>query len=115
MRGFSPADPGVLAAGFIHMLIVALLAALALYWLSRRVTAFDEQLKITGLAILAAALFMRLGEPIWFHHDWPWAIFNFFADSISLGVAALIILKMLPKGGAVAEVREQAGATSELS
>lgn len=115
MRGFAAADPGVLAAGFIHMLIVALLAALALYWLSRRVTAFDEQVRIAGTAIIAAAIFMRLGEPIWYHHDWSWAIFNFLADSVSLGVAALIILKMLPKTTAAVEIREEAGATSELS
>jgi hypothetical protein len=115
MRGFSPADPGVLAEGFIHMLIVALLSALALYWLSRRITAFDEQIKIAGVAIIAAAVFMRLGEPIWYHHDWPWAIYNLISDSISLGAAALIILKMLPKAGGAASLREEAGATSELS
>ena len=115
MRGFAAADPGVLVAGFIHMLIVTLLSGLALYWLSRRITAFDEQVKITGLAIIAAAIFMRLGEPIWYHHDWAWAIYNFIADSVSLGVAALIILKMLPKVNVAANTREEAGATSELS
>jgi hypothetical protein len=115
MRGFSPADPGVLAEGFIHMLAVALLAALALYWLSRRVTAVEEQIRIAAVAIVAAALFMRLGEPIWYHHDWPWAIYSFIADSVSLGAAALIILKMLPKVRAEGERGEQAGATSELS
>jgi hypothetical protein len=115
IRGFAAADPAVLVEGFIHMLIVALFSALALYWLARRITAFDEQIKITGLAIAAAAIFMRLGEPIWYHHDWAWAIYNFIADSISLGVAALIILKMLPKVNGAANNREEAGATSELS
>jgi hypothetical protein len=114
MRGFSPVDPGVLIAGFIHMLIAALIAAAALLLLSRRVTAFDEQCKIAGLAIIAAVLFIRLGEPIWYHHDWPWAIYTFIADSVSLGAAALIILKMLPRVRA-ASSHEQAGATSELS
>ena len=114
MRGFSPVDPGMLAEGFIHMLIVTLLSALALYWLSRRVTAFDEQIKIAGVAIIAAAVFMRLGEPIWYHYDWPWAVYNFIADSVSLGAAALIILKMLPKRVVVSEVGEQVGASSEL-
>lgn len=115
MRGFSPVDPGVLGAGFVHMLVVTLLGALALHQLSRGVPHFTEQVKIAGASIIAAAMFMRLGEPIWYHHDWPHAIYLFVADVVALGVAALIILKMLPKAKAVAPAAEQAGATSELS
>jgi hypothetical protein len=40
---------------------------------------------------------MRLGEPIWYHHDWGHAIYVFVADSVSLIVAGLIILKLLPR------------------
>ena len=39
---------------------------------------------------------MRLGEPIWYHHDWGNAIYLFIAESLSLIVAGLIILKLLP-------------------
>jgi hypothetical protein len=115
MRGFSPVDPGVLAAGFIHMLIASLLGAIALYRLSRGIPLFAEQVKVAGLAVVAAALFMRLGEPIWYHHDWAWAIYLFVTDIISLGVAALIILKLLPRSPVAVDGREEAGATSELS
>ena len=96
MRGFSPVDPGSLVGGFIHMLIVTVLGALALFHLSRSIHSFSEQVRIAGLAIVAAAIFMRLGEPIWFHFDWTHAIYLFVADVVSLGVAALVILKLLP-------------------
>jgi len=111
MRGFAPSDPGVLVAGFVHMLIVSLLGTYALYLLSARITPLAEQVKIAGTAIVAAAIFMRLGEPIWYHYDWTRAIYLFIADVISLGVAALIILKLLARQ---APAVEQAGASSEL-
>jgi membrane protein YqaA with SNARE-associated domain len=97
MNGFSPVDPGALLAGFVHMLIVALLGALALQRMSRYVTALADQAKIAGATILAAAAFMRLGEPIWYHYDWSQAIYLFVADVVSLGAAAFIILQLLPK------------------
>lgn len=97
MHGFSVADPGVMIAGFIHMLVVASLMAAGLYALSRHVPNFAEQAKLLGLGIIGATVFMRLGEPIWYHQDWGYAIYMFIADSISLGVAGFIILKLLPR------------------
>jgi hypothetical protein len=95
--GFSIADPTVMIGGFIHMFVVALLMAVGLFTLSRYVPRFGEQVRLMILGIVGAAAFMRLGEPIWFHHDWGNAIYLFIADTISLGVAGLIILKLLPR------------------
>ncbi len=94
--GFPAMDSGALLGGFIQMLIVALLMAAALYLLSRHVASFAERVKILVLAVLAATIFMRLGEPIWYHHGWAHAIYLFVADTVSLTVAGLIILKLLP-------------------
>ena len=95
--GFSIADPTVMIGGFVHMLVVALLMAVGLFTLSRYVPRFGEQVRLMILGIVGAAAFMRLGEPIWFHHDWGNAIYLFIADTISLSVAGLIILKLLPR------------------
>ena len=95
--GFSPADPGVMIGGFIHMFIVALLIAVGLYTLSLYVPSFTERVRLLVLGTLGATIFMRLGEPIWYHPDWGHAIYMFVADSITLIVAGLIILKMLPR------------------
>ncbi|HEV2748710.1 MAG TPA: hypothetical protein VGW34_15620 [Allosphingosinicella sp.] len=95
--GFSHSDPGVMIGGFIHMLIVALLIAVGLYTLSRYLPSFAERAKLLILGVLGATIFMRLGEPIWYHHDWAHAIYLLVADSVSLIVAGLIILKLLPE------------------
>ena len=95
--GFSVADPAVMIGGFIHMLVVALLMAVGLFTVSRYVPSFAERVRLLVLGVLGAAAFMRLGEPIWYHHDWGHAIYMFIADSVSLIVAGLIILKLLPR------------------
>jgi hypothetical protein len=96
-NGYPVADPAVMIGGFIHMLVVALLMAAALGALTRYVPSFGEQVRMLMLAVLAAVAFIRLCEPIWFHQDWGHAIYLFIADLISLAVAGLIILKLLPR------------------
>jgi hypothetical protein len=97
MRGFPIADPGIMIGGFVHMLIVTFLMALGLYAVSLHVPSFAERLLLLVLGVVGAALFMRLGDPIWFHKDWGHAIYLFIADSISLIAAGFVILKLLPR------------------
>lgn len=100
MGGFAVADPGVMITGFIHMLIVSILLALWLYGVSKHVVDPVERLKLLGLSVLAATIFMHLGNPIWFHQDWAYAIYLFIADTVSLAAAGVIILRLLPKSAA---------------
>ena len=95
--GFAIGNPAIMIGGFIHMLVVTFLMAIGLYIVSRYVASFAERVKLLILGTLGATIFMRLGEPIWFHHDWGHAIYLFVADTVSLGVAGLIILKLLPR------------------
>jgi hypothetical protein len=95
--GFAIGDPATMIGGFIHMLVVTLLMAVGLYTASRYIASFTERVRLLVLGTLAGTIFMRLGEPIWFHHDWAHAIYLFIADSVSLIVAGLIILKLLPR------------------
>jgi hypothetical protein len=96
-NGYSIADPAVMIGGFMHMLVVALLIAVGLYTLSAYVPSFSERVKLLALGVLGATVFMRLGEPIWYHQDWGHAIYLFIADTVSLMVAGLVILKLLPR------------------
>jgi len=100
--GFSIADPGVMVGGFLHMLVVSLLMAVGLYTLSLHIPSFGERVRLLVLGVLGAAIFMRLGEPIWFHQDWGHAIYLFIADTVSLIAAGLVILKLLPRQGVAA-------------
>lgn len=111
IHGFAPASSSAMIAGFVHMLIVALLMAAGLYLLSRHVVRFADQARILGLFIVAMVGYLRFGEPIWFHQAWGYAIYMFVAECVSLGVAGFIILKLLPKTSARAA---PAGATSDL-
>ena len=95
--GFAIGDPATMIGGFIHMLVVTLLMAVGLYTASRYIASFTERVRLLVLGTLAGTIFMRLGEPIWFHHDWGHAIYLFIANSVSLIVAGLIILKLLPR------------------
>lgn len=95
--GFSVADPSVMVMGFVHMLVVGLLMAVGLFTVSRYVPSLGERTRLLVLGTVGAAAFMRLGEPIWFHHDWGFAIYSFVADCVSLIAAGLVILKLLPR------------------
>jgi hypothetical protein len=96
-KGYSHSDPTVMIGGFVHMLVVALLMAAGLGALSRYVPSFNERVRLLVIGVVAAVVFMRLGGPIWFHHDWGNAIYVMIADALSLIVAGLIILKLLPR------------------
>lgn len=95
--GFGIGDTSTLIIGFLHMLMVSLLMAAGLGAVSRFVADFGERTRLLVLGVLGATAFIHLREPIWFHHDWPHFIYLFIADSVSLIVAGLIILKLLPR------------------
>ena len=62
-----------------------------------------ERVRLLVLGVVGAAVFMRLGEPIWYHQDWGHAIYLFVADSVAMIVAGLVILKLLPRQGVAAQ------------
>lgn len=109
--GFSMADPGVMVGGFIHMLVVSLLMAVGLSTLSLHIPGLGERVRILVLGVVGAALFMRLGDPIWFHQDWGHAIYLFIADCVALIVAGLVILKLLPRQGVAATAAHETRAS----
>lgn len=95
-QGFAHDDAATMIGGFVHMLVVAFLMAAGLGLLSRHVFAFGDRARLLVLGVLAAMIWVHLGRPIWYHHDWSFAIYSFIADSVSLIVAGLVILKLLP-------------------
>jgi len=103
-NGYSIADPGAMVGGFLHMLVVCLLMAVGLYTLSLHIPSFGERVRLLVLGVVGAAVFMRLGDPIWYHQDWGHAIYLFIADCVALIVAGLVILKLLPRQGVGAAV-----------
>ncbi len=97
-KGYSAEDPTAIFTGFIHEVIVCLLLAGALSTLDRRIPDFGSRARIVVLFSIAATGLITLGEPIWYHHDWPNFIYGFVANTAMLIVAGLVIARwFLPK------------------
>jgi hypothetical protein len=57
---------------------------------------------VAVIIAVAAAAFVHLGEPIYWHHDWGHFIYLFVADALMLTAAGLILAWFLPGGSAAA-------------
>jgi hypothetical protein len=113
--GFSAEDPGVMLKGFIHMLIVGLIMAFALAKLDRRIPDFASRARIVVLFSVAANALAYLGEPIWYRHDWTYAIYQFVAQTVMLAVGGLIIARwFLPVSATVPDKVEETARVQEV-
>jgi hypothetical protein len=92
-KGFSLSDMSAIGYGFVQELIVCILLAGALSTLDRRIPDFASRAKIVVLFSVAASALSNLGNPIWWHHDWSYWVYNFVAESAMLIVAGLIIAR----------------------
>lgn len=96
--GFPVADPGAIVGGLILDLVVALLLGVALLGLREGLPTFNQRARVVVLFSVAAAAYMRLGEPIWFHHDLQHFVYLFIADALTLAAGGLIIARwFLPR------------------
>jgi hypothetical protein len=86
-------------------LVVAILMAGALSQLDRRVPDFRSRAVVVVCFALASSTLILLGNPIWLHHDWTYAIFSFVGDTLILCVGGLILARwFLPTSAITAEV-----------
>jgi hypothetical protein len=103
--GFPISDMSGLAWGFFHEFIICFLLGWALMGIDRRVPDYVSRGKTVIMFSLAASAFIHLGNPIWYHHDWTYAIYRFFADAIMLTVAGMILARwFLPVAAEMPEV-----------
>jgi len=108
-QGFAIEDMSALLSGFIHEFIVSLLIGLALLGIAGRVADFGSRARIVILFSLAASALIHLGQPIWMHHDWRYAIYVFLADAAMLIAAGLVLARwFLPRAEAVRVAEEPA-------
>ncbi|QPQ54861.1 hypothetical protein IC614_11160 [Allosphingosinicella flava] len=97
--GFAAMDTGALVGGLVLNFIVALLIGSALIGIDARVPDFASRARLVLIFSLAASALMHLGGPLFYHHDWPHAIYAFIADAATLAVAGLVIARwFLPRG-----------------
>ena len=94
------ADPTVFGAGLIFNFAIALLIGLAMVGIDGRVTDFGSRARVAVLIALAGSGFVQLSEPIYWHHDWAYAIYAFIADGLNHTAAGLIFAWILPRPAA---------------
>jgi len=104
-------DPATIGKGFLFNFVVALLIGLALIGIDGRVTDFGSRARVEAIIGIAGSAFTNLGEPLYYHHDWPHFLYAFVADGLMLTAAGVIVawfLKPPPESQAAAkaEARE---------
>jgi hypothetical protein len=102
-QGFSLESMDGIVWGFGLYLVVAILIAAALSQLGNRVTDFRSRATIVVCFSLATSVMLTLGDPIWLHQDWTYAIFGFIGNALMLIIAGLVIARwFLPKAAEAA-------------
>lgn len=97
-RGYSTADPAAMIGGFVQEIIVSLMIGLSLLGVARRVTDFLSRARLAIGLSAAATVMIVLGDPIWMHADWRYAIYALIADLAMLAASSLVITRwFLPR------------------
>jgi hypothetical protein len=103
--GFSTADMAAMIGGFVQEVIVSLMIGLSLLAVAGRVTDFPSRAKLAIGLSAAAVVMISLGDPIWMHADWRYAIYALIADLAMLTASSLVIARwFLPKAVVVETV-----------
>jgi lipopolysaccharide export LptBFGC system permease protein LptF len=95
--GFAGVDSASLISGLVLNFIVALLIGIALSAIADRVGDTGSRVKAAATIAVAVSAFNFFCKPIYFHHDWGFAIYMFVAQALMLVVAALILAWFLPR------------------
>jgi uncharacterized membrane protein len=93
MRGFAPGDPASMIGGLAQEIVVSLMIALSLFAIAGRVTDFASRLRVAIGINAAATVMIVLGDPIWMHGDWRYAIYALVADVAMLSAASFVIAR----------------------
>jgi hypothetical protein len=101
-------DPATLGKGFVFNFAIALLIGLALIGIDGRVRDFGSRARVAAIIGIAGSAFVHLGEPIYYHHDWPYFLYAFIADGLMLAAAGVIVAWFLktPPAETAAETSE---------
>jgi len=82
-----------LIMGLVLNFIVALLIGAALIGIDRRVPDFASRYLVVVIVAVAAAAYINLLGPIYYHQGWAYFIYRFVADAATLAAGGLIIAR----------------------
>jgi hypothetical protein len=84
-------DPRLLVQGFLHGLMSVFLLALLLQLALPGLGSYGARVGFTLLAGLAAAIFINLGDPIWWYQSWGWHLYRALYTVSAWLVAGLVL------------------------
>lgn len=88
--GGAPPMGMTMAQGFAHMLVTALLLAGLLAYVAPAGT-YLERFRLVAVVGVIAAVFAHLGQPIWWHFPWSYAILGAVYDAGAYAIAGAIL------------------------
>lgn len=87
-------DPAVMIAGFVQMLVLAVMLTGMLCGLEKAFVHWTCRVKFcAGIGLLVAIC--DLGASIWWHHAWGWTLGHAFFDLVMYAIAGLVIAKFV--------------------
>ncbi|RYM12966.1 hypothetical protein EWH12_05850 [Sphingobium cupriresistens] len=90
--GFPVMDSGALIGGLILSLVVGVVIALALRFVT---TGFADRARATILFALGAVLWLHIGQAVFNHAPWGYILYLAFSDFMALALAGLIAAKLM--------------------
>ncbi|MGZ8361210.1 MAG: hypothetical protein ACXWUX_11880 [Allosphingosinicella sp.] len=94
--GFAANDTTQLLGGLVFNDLVALLVGAGRLGIHRNVVDLGTRARVAVIIAVAATAYTHLGEPLYYHHDWPHFIYLFIADGVALAAAGIIVAWFLP-------------------
>ncbi|MGZ8337223.1 MAG: hypothetical protein ACXWU1_11225 [Allosphingosinicella sp.] len=94
--GFAANATTQLLGGLVFNYLVALLFGAGLLSIHRNVVDLGTRARVAVIIAVAATAYTHLGEPLYYHHDWPHFIYLFIADGVALAAAGIIVAWFLP-------------------
>ncbi|AMK22696.1 MULTISPECIES: hypothetical protein [unclassified Sphingobium] len=93
--GFPVTDAGALIGGLILALVVGVLIALMLRFISGDL---GERARVTILFALTAVLWLHVGQAVFNHTPWGYSLYLAFSDFVALVAAGLVAAKIMEGG-----------------
>jgi hypothetical protein len=93
--GAATMDPSIMIKGFVHMLATAALLGWILHHFGKGLTGYGSRFGLVASIGVAAALWVDVAQPIWWHHSWQHHLMIAFYDIVGVAIAAAILARFV--------------------
>ena len=94
-EGVDPQSPGKILRGVLQYFVVSMIAVRLIRLAPPAETPFIRKFAVIFLAGLMGTVFIRLGDPIWFHLPWQHALGNAFFEIVSWILMGVVIAALM--------------------